>query len=157
AELQRLEFGYAGLEGNEASVAPGGWLEFTRLETGLWFVNRWALRVPALGEWIERSARQTLLIGMRHVQVVRVNGEVLDLAVDSRALYTAGASAYLKAGELIPIAIPVDSTQPSCLRSSNQALVFGRVFSSTGAVLPAAELRFLWRADGGAVSGWRQI
>ncbi len=56
AELRRLDFKYAGLDGREARSNSGGWLEFTRLETGLWFVNRWELRVPDVSERIMSSA-----------------------------------------------------------------------------------------------------
>lgn len=155
-ELQRLEFGYAGLSGSERTIAPGGRLEFTRLETGLWFVSRWALRMPALGSWVEHSEGTTLRLVTRHIPVVRVSGEVLDLAVDSRAVFTTGTTDILKAGELLPISIPLDSTGPVCIGSRDQAFVFGRVFSAAGAVLPAADLRFVWRAEGGTAAGWLQ-
>jgi hypothetical protein len=90
SELRRMEFGYAGLQGSEARLNPGGWLEFSRLERGLWFVSRWMLRVPALGEWIERSGGTTTRVVARDVPVIRVHGVVLDLAVDARSVFTAG-------------------------------------------------------------------
>jgi hypothetical protein len=151
AELRRMEFGYAGLVGNEARIAPGGWLEFTRLTTGLWFANRWALRLPAL-EWrVETSARTSVLVGRRYVPVIRVTGEVLDLIVDSRAVFTVGATDFLsKEGALVPLPASADSTLPVCKGTSGQAFVFGTVISAGGSVLPAAELRFFWRDQGDA-------
>jgi len=155
-ELQLLEFGYAGLIGNEARIAPGGWMEFTRLANGLWFVNRWALRMPALGEWIETSARETLRVGVREIPVIRVHGEVLDLAVDSRAVFTVGSTDVLsQTGALVPVPFSVDSTLPECDDAPDQAFVSGTVVSATGPVLPAAELRLYWR-DKGTDAAWLQ-
>lgn len=156
AELRRLEFGYAGLEGIEARINSGGWLEFTRLETGLWFVNRWALRAPSLRASVENSARGTVRTILREVPVIRVSGEVLDLAVDSRAVFTAGATDFLEAGDLVPIPIPVDSTQQVCESTRDQAFVFGTVRSASGAVLPAADLRFFWPDPKGEKDSWLQ-
>ncbi len=88
--------------------------------------------------------------------MIRVSGEVLDLAVDSRAVYTAGVTDFIEAGALIPMPVPVDSTQPACPRTEGHALAFGTVRSASGAVLPAAELRFFWRDQGGAADSWLQ-
>lgn len=156
AELRRLEFGYAGLEGNEARIDPGGWLEFTRLESGPWFVSRWALRVPALGSWLETRGRTTTRVVVRDVPVVRVSGEVLDLAVDGRVVFTAGATTFLRDGALLQMPVPSDAQGPACAGASGHALVFGRVFSASGPALPAAELRFAWRAEGGEGPEWLQ-
>ncbi|MCC7002907.1 MAG: carboxypeptidase regulatory-like domain-containing protein [Gemmatimonadaceae bacterium] len=86
AELRRLEFGYAGVDDSHAQVDPGGWLEFTRLQTGHWFVPRWALRLPALGQWVERSARATELVTLRNVPVVRIDGVVVEVTLGSRVV-----------------------------------------------------------------------
>lgn len=86
AELRRLEFGYAGVDDSYAQIDPGGWLEFTRLQTGHWFVPRWALRLPALGQYIERSARATELVTLRNVPVVRIDGVVLEVTLGSRVV-----------------------------------------------------------------------
>ncbi len=152
AELRRMEFGYAGLDANRARINPGGWLEFSRLETGLWFVSRWELRVPALGQWIQRSGRSTVSVMTRDVPAVRVSGEVLDLAVNSRTVYTVGAIDVVEEGALVPRPITIDSTQPGC--PASQALAFGTVRSAAGHVLPSAKLGFFWRADGAAAEDW---
>lgn len=157
AELRRMEFGYAGLRGSEARIAPGGWLEFTRLTTGLWFVNRWALRMPALGTWMQTSGGTNVQVTLRYVPVIRVSGEVLDLSVDSRAMFTVGATDFLSnAGALVPLPTSIDSTLPACDDASDHALAFGTVISASGVVLPAAELRFVWRDEGATGNGWLQ-
>lgn len=148
AELRRLEFGYAGLEGSELRIAPGGWLQFTRLPTGLWFVNRWALRMPALGTWAETSGRTTIIVTIRNVPVVRVSGEVLDLIVDSRAVFSAGATDALEETGLVPLPMPVDFEPSHCEATADEAFVVGTVSSASGPVLPAAELRFFWLDPG---------
>lgn len=156
AELRRLEFGYFGLEGSEARLNSGGWLEFSRLERGLWFVSRWSVRVPALGEWLESSGRGSTRVVTRDVPVIRVLGEVLELAVNARTMFSAGATDVLEGGVLVPLATPAGSALPTCTASPTGASLVGWVRSTSGAVLPAAELRFFWREDSGAPDAWVQ-
>lgn len=156
AELRRMEFGYVGLQGAELRLSPGGRLEFTRLELGPWFVSRWSLRVPAIGSWVEQSARATVLIQLRDIPVVRVRGEVLELAVDSRVVFTSGATDLLRDGELIPVAMPTDAAAGVCAPGGTYVKATGRVSGATGTAVADAELRFVWRADGGPSAGWLQ-
>ncbi len=156
SELQRLEFGYSRLEGREALVQPGGWLEFTRLSSGLLFVSRWALRVPDVGEFLERSRTGgTLLVMPRYVPVLRVSGDVLDLAVDARATYTLGVTDMVEEGALVPRTVPLDSLRAECAPAEGERIVFGTVRRATGAGLAGAEVRIFWRAAEGGVDDWR--
>lgn len=155
-ELRRMDYGYTGLQGAELQLDPGGRLEFTRLELGIWFISRWFVRVPAIGSWVEHSPRATLFIGMRDVPVVRVRGEVLDLAVDSRVVFTAGATDLLRDGELVPAAVPTDLVPGVCATPGAFVNASGRVLAASGAAVTDAELRFVWRANGGPSAGWLQ-
>lgn len=60
AELRHLEFRYTGLSGILPARSQGGRVEFQRLPTGAWIVQRWSIRMPLF-------ARQT---GQTHVGVV---------------------------------------------------------------------------------------
>lgn len=156
AELRRMDFGYTGLDGAELKIGPGGRLEFTRLETGTWFVSRWSLRVPAIGSWVEQSARATTLIVLREIPVVRVHGEVLELTVDSRVVFTVGATDLLRGGALVPIPMLTDSASAACATAGARVHAIGSVLTASGAAVANAELRFVWRANGGPSAGWLQ-
>lgn len=156
SELRRMEFGYAGLRGSEARLNPSGWLEFSRLERGLWFVSRWMLRMPALGEWVERSGRTTTRIVTRDVPVIRVNGAVLELAVGARSVFTAGITDVVEDGALVALPTPTDSATPRCASAPNAVSLTGVARGTHGLAVPKAELRFFWREPGGAPDAWQQ-
>lgn len=156
SELRRLEFGYAGLEGNERAIAPGGWLEFTRLETGLWLVSRYGLRMPAIGSWIEQRGPTTRSVTVRYVPVVKVTGELLELAVGAQSTFTNAATDVLKDTTLVPLPIPIDSIAATCANARGQAAVVGQVLGAGRAGLAATALRFVWRAPGESDTGWLQ-
>jgi hypothetical protein len=46
AELRRLDFRYTRLPLGLSSVQPGGTVEFMRLSSGNWIINRWSIRIP---------------------------------------------------------------------------------------------------------------
>lgn len=156
SELRLMEFGYAGLDGSELRLSPGGWLEFSRLERGLWFVSRWMLRAPALGTWRERRGRSDYQITIRHVPVIRVNGSVLELAVDARSLFTAGVPDALENGALLPLPALADSAAPRCARAPDTVSLSGAVRGVDGSAVPFADLRFFWREPGEAPDEWQQ-
>jgi hypothetical protein len=156
SELRRMEFGYAGLDGSEVRRNPGGWLEFSRLERGLWFVSRWMLRVPALGTWRERRGRSNLRITILNVPVIRVNGSVLELAVDDRALFTAGVPDAIENESLLPLPALADSAATRCAREPETVSLSGAVRGVDGSAVPFADLRFFWREPDGAPDEWQQ-
>ncbi len=156
AELQRLDFGYAGLPGNEREIEPGGWLEFTRLETGLWFVSRYALRMPAIGSWVEQRGGTTLSIMVRHVPIVRVSGDVLELAVGAQSVFTSAATDVLSDSTLAPLPMPIDSIASTCANAAGHAAIVGEVLAAGRVGLAGARLRFVWRAPGESETGWMQ-
>lgn len=156
SELRRLEFGYAGLQGPEVRKNPGGWLEFSRLERGLWFVSRWMLRAPSLGTWRERRGRSDYQITARYVPVIRVNGSVLELAVDARAVFSAGVPDALENGVPVPLPALADSAAPRCARAPQMVSLTGAVRGVDGSAIPLADLRFFWRELGGAPDVWQQ-
>ena len=155
AELRTLEFGYDGLEGLEAQINPGGWLEFTRLESGLWFVNRWELRVPDVQQHLERQpGGGQRLVMWRDVPVLRVRGEVLDVDMNARRVFTTGALDRVEHGELVALALPVDSLRSRCHGGAAAPVLFGTVKAASGSPIPSARLTVFWRARDAAPDDW---
>jgi len=155
AELRKLEFGYDGLEELEAQVNPGGWLEFMRLETGLWFVNRWEMRVPDVQQYLERQPRGgQLLVTWVKVPVLRARGEVLDVEMDARGVFTTGALDRVENGELVSMALPLDSLRSRCPGTAAAPVLFGTVRTTSGAPIPAARLTVFWRARDMSPDHW---
>lgn len=162
SELRRLEFGYVGLDRVAERTKPGGWLEFTRLDNGIWFVNQWKLRMPRMANRVtlrlERAGMRTMnptnqfsVIG---IQVM--SGEVLHIDVGFRPRYTTGArDSVHESGALLSAAIDAHGDPALCSPEPMGALVYGTIRSTSGAALPNAEVEFSWRGDGvgGAVAG----
>ncbi len=46
--LQRVEYAYVGLSTELERARLGGFVEFTRLDDGLWFEDRWEIRMPRM-------------------------------------------------------------------------------------------------------------
>ncbi|HVE79730.1 MAG TPA: carboxypeptidase regulatory-like domain-containing protein [Gemmatimonadaceae bacterium] len=85
AELRFVEYRYTGLPRGVPRDKTGGRLDFRRLPTGVWIVERWALRTASLG-LTQRPAvlgrapeeeREYTLLGLRETGGV-VGGPVLD-------------------------------------------------------------------------------
>jgi hypothetical protein len=49
-ELRRLEFVFVNLPPNVPRESSDGWVEFMRTPRGAWLVDKWALRLPLVGE-----------------------------------------------------------------------------------------------------------
>ena len=91
------------------------------------------------------AKNDTIFIGANGAGRVKSFKLILDelrvLSVDSRAMFTVGATDFLSnGGALVPLPTSIDSTLSACDDASDQALAFGTVISASGAVLPAAEL-----------------
>jgi hypothetical protein len=56
-ELRSLEFRYTNLPTVAERASPGGAVEFLRLPSGSWLVNRWHIRMPIVGVTASTTAR----------------------------------------------------------------------------------------------------
>jgi hypothetical protein len=68
AELRFLEYRYANLPATLPEGALGGRVEFMRLETGAWIVQRWSIRMPLMGLMVDQGGRrepQSKVLGFR--------------------------------------------------------------------------------------------
>lgn len=92
AELRRFEYRYTGIPEAGARAGAGGHVEFTRLPTGQWIVNRWEIRMPryvlvrsvqGLFTW----SREVTRTAIREIRVK--GGEVLTVDQAGVPLYQA--------------------------------------------------------------------
>jgi hypothetical protein len=89
--LRRLEFGYVGADPLAERMGAGGALDYGRLDNGVWFVQRWVLRMPRVGEATVLRRRDMAAGSLREVTgVVVTEGEVLDVRVAGGLLFTVG-------------------------------------------------------------------
>lgn len=97
AELRRLDFRYTGIPREYMEANVGGRVEFQRLSTGNWIVNRWVI-------WMPRARRETSFAprgGIPQQQLVvtailATGGLVTSVARGREVIYTAGPPATPK-------------------------------------------------------------
>ncbi len=146
--LQRLEYGYVGLESIVARTNPGGWVEFTELPGGIWFVSHWAIRMPEVRQQIllnsrDVSARQEVM--SRQV----VSGEVLEVGVNGRPRYTVGATDQVdESGAVIGLPLEAHGDPARCQEAL--PLVHGTVRGHQGTVLGGAQVTVTGRGSSAA-------
>lgn len=99
SELQFLEFGYTGLAKNISEYFFGGRVEFDRLPSGAWVVQRWYIRMPKLARELRYRASPILEMGVPPrmtpvseevvIAIVERGGEVKDRVLAHLPLETA--------------------------------------------------------------------
>ena len=96
SELRAFEYLYTGLPRELARAKAGGRVEFQRLPTGHWIVNRWSIRMP------ETLVRRTVtgvgtnqrVVNSTVVQAIHVRGgETIDVRRDGVVLYHSDVAA----------------------------------------------------------------
>lgn len=98
SELQYLEYQYDGVPDVFTKMNVGGRVDYTQMAAGLWFVNKWAIRMP---RYVARSNAR--LPGMRSDGVNAVDlaglqitgGEVQSVKVDDEVLYSNSGAALV--------------------------------------------------------------
>ncbi|MEO7999134.1 MAG: carboxypeptidase regulatory-like domain-containing protein [Gemmatimonadaceae bacterium] len=102
SELQFLEYQYDGVPDQYTKMNVGGRVDYTQMAAGMWFVNKWAIRMP---RFVARSNQR--LPGMRVDGMLNAadlaglqitGGEVQSVKVDDEVLYS-NAGASLVGGE----------------------------------------------------------
>ena len=90
-ELERLEFGYLGLDREAASTSPGGTVDYLRLPDGRWIIERWELRMPSLvTEYGTDPSGRARLPRMRAVGARVQRGFVTHVRAGDQVLYSVG-------------------------------------------------------------------
>ncbi len=135
--LQRLEYGYVGLEPLVARTNPGGWVAFTKLPGGVWFVSHWTIRMPQVGRRVVATTRD--LSDRRTVTGIQVvSGEVLEVGVNGWVRYTVGATdAVDESGAVIDRPLEAHGDPGFCRRTPG-TLVYGTILGAQGAPLASA-------------------
>lgn len=96
AELRQLEYEYVGLSRIAERAKPGGWVNYTRLPNGLWFVHEYEIRMPRVASVVRRrlqaGGRSVLEPTGRelHLGSELSGGELLELSVDGQPRYMTG-------------------------------------------------------------------
>jgi len=109
SELQFLEFGYTGLAKNISEYFFGGRVEFDRLPSGAWVVQRWYIRMPKLARELRYRVSPILEMGVPPrmtpvseevvTAIVERGGEVKDrvlahLPLETAAFASLGGSVF---------------------------------------------------------------
>jgi hypothetical protein len=144
-ELRRVEYGYVGLDPAAGRTKPGGWVEYSRLSSGVWFVSRWEIRMPRVAQHVVASARD-LVAHQSVLGVHRIGGEVLEVSLNGRTRYTAGATDVVtETGAIMqgPAELHVDASSCTDVLDAS-TLVYGTVRGAGGRALAGAAVRVVW-------------
>ncbi|MGV3709003.1 MAG: carboxypeptidase-like regulatory domain-containing protein [Gemmatimonas sp.] len=90
-ELQTLEYSYEGVPQDYEKLNVGGQVEYTQLSAGLWFVNRWAIRMPRMVSTvnvINGRMRGSMDRTLKVEGLVITGGEVVSVKADDDFLYS---------------------------------------------------------------------
>jgi hypothetical protein len=156
AALRRIEYEYVGLERKLQNAAPGGVLEYAQLPNGLWFTNRWEIRMPRVQSHVtinlSRGARNPDLLEDRQTLIGTqvTSGEVEEVYVGLFARYTAGREDFVDASGAV-IALPDDGLhdRATCdAEASDNVLVHGRITGAGEAPLAAPSVDLRWQESG---------
>lgn len=94
--LERLDFAYVGLPGALDEAGLGGSIEFAHLPDGLWFEDRWEIRMPRLTITRPMNAGVISIDGAADVTrltaIQRAGGRVLSIEREDRVLYASAGS-----------------------------------------------------------------
>ncbi|MCC7003768.1 MAG: carboxypeptidase regulatory-like domain-containing protein, partial [Gemmatimonadaceae bacterium] len=154
AELRYLDFQFNGIDPDLRAAGAGGHIGFRRLESGIWMVDRWTLRLPRptsqkLEAVLSPVGQQTT---RRSVNVVEHRGGVvIEVRRGAESLYRSESDA---ASALPEVAARVGRT-PVCEgaaneREGNSGIVFGQVIDSSGVPVSRATVRASWVATSGS-------
>jgi hypothetical protein len=148
-ELQRLEFVYVGLDPALMRANPGGTVEYTRLDNGVWFASYWEIRMPRYSMRAPRSTLNMQAAGPRREIVVEgvqvTGGEVLGITTRAGLLYTRGIpeTSTLSVTDLSA----EESACADASSSSSLAGVVGVVQNASRSAMQNATVRAEWKQD----------
>ncbi len=147
-ELRLLEFRYTGLPREADDPAVGGFVEFSRMPTGHWFVSRWAIRTPRLaqrvigGSGIPGGGRQLATV----VEALDVTGGALKRARTSAGIVFAADPTALASGRAgAALAKPSE-----CGPGAPRAVSISGMVTRGGTMASGAVVTAKWRPPGEA-------
>ncbi len=168
SELRLLDFRYTGIPEEYVDANVGGTIEFLRLTSGNWLVNRWVIRTPRASMHADQpitrprelpSAPQRRLV----VDAIKSTGGVItSVERGEELLFSTGESragaATLTSGKLAP------TFAAMCGESKldeSKALLHGTVFLTTESAVAGAVVEVRWRlatirGRAGAAINWNE-
>lgn len=157
-ELRRLEYFYVGFPRRSVleSAGLGGSVDFTVLDDGWWFEDRWEIRMPRLSSLNPtaeiQSGRGGRMVGLQAIETV--GGEVISLSRGDRLLYAgnnlsfesdgaAGVAEPLMDDDALGVALGdgCDAT----INGEPSATLFGTVYERPPERSPTATVKVSWR------------
>lgn len=152
AELRYLEFRFTGIEPDVRAAGAGGHIGFRRLDSGIWMVDRWTLRLPraTAAELMTRLSPVRQPPMRRAVDIVEHRGGVvIEVRRDTAVLHRSESDA---ASALPEVAARVGQP-PVCESAATQpamraGIIYGQVVDSAGVPVPSATVRATWAATG---------
>lgn len=144
AQLRRLEFNYVGLNREFEEAGAHGSVSFKRLDSGIWFVNRWWIRMPRAS--VELGERGPYL-AVRAVELTGGQVESVRLGEDGATLFESHQPAE---ATLLPIHGD-PATPPSCASGTEDlrdtpGLVYGMAFDTRNQPLAEGTIVASWTA-----------
>ena len=158
AELRRLEYTYANLPRDLAGTPAGGDVEFLRLPSGVWLVNRWSIRMPRPTETEEavfrsglRRAGTTIVRRINSMEVA--SGEVREIRAGRDVIFTQEST--IAAAEVTRSDASIASLCSAPL-GNDEGVLWGRVLDAEQRPVAGARLGFEWRPNTRWVAAWQR-
>ncbi len=149
-ELRYLDFSYVGLDPSVLRANPGGRVEYTRLDNGVWFASYWEIRMPRIASRAGAGAPSPLAGRGWPARIVTVDGvhvtggEVLAIGTPAGLLYTSGAP-DISADEMTDTKSPdLRTTCEIAVLDETLTAISGVVQDSVPLSIHAVEVRAEW-------------
>jgi len=151
-ELQRLDFTYVGLDAALMRANPGGRVEYTRLDNGVWFAHYWEIRMPRVSVRSQSSTLSVQASGWRPRELVVegvlvTGGNVLDITTRAGMLYSRGVSASSVGAAGISDLSGEESACADASSVGSSAGVSGVVHDRRRSAVPQAHVQAEWKQD----------
>lgn len=149
AELRRLEFEYVNLPPELRASPAGGLVEFTRLATGAFIVNRWVIRMPrptVREEPTFRLGRRSGTVRTLRLETMEiVGGEVTDVRAGNRSLLLFQSEAEPPTHSPGPI-LAINAACGGRI-AEHEGVLWGNLATLGGEPLVGAVVQMEWPAD----------
>lgn len=157
SELRRLDYKYVNLPRDVSGATADGTVEFLRLPSGAWLVQRWQIRMPKPTEYEEpvfRFGRQvgtTKVVRLRSLEVA--GGEVREIRAGERLVYVADATGNVREVTRSPAVVASLCAAPPGPRDG---VLYGSVRDSSDNLLSDVALILEWLDDTRWLADWQR-
>ena len=147
SELRQLEYSYLGLEPILRRAKPGGYVAYTRLANGVWFVHEWAIRMPIVNSAPGTNVSRRGALSYARVSGTQItSGQVLEVLEDDVLRYTAGEYVPTSTGAALIASLVALGELSVCSRDSDSthSTLTGVVRDTAGNPIATAVVRAVW-------------